>query len=146
MAGNLDPALERELVLALTPVPWILAAYAFGSRVCGRARLDSDLDVALLLDSRSSLIPAAPLVRAELILDLASSLSSLLKPPVDVVDLERAGVILAHQVLSTGRKILERDPVRTRLFEAHAMMVYFDFLPVERTLARAAIADIRQRS
>lgn len=144
------PGLDADATLALdvelASASWLLAVFLFGSRALGRPRSDSDLDLGLLLDPLSPLVPRSPLERAEWIVEWAAKLSSRLGLAVDAVDLERAGVVLVHQVLSTGRKLVERDAVRTRGYEARALMAYYDFLPVERELARAAMASIRNRA
>lgn len=145
---SLPPGADLDALVAgeLARATWLVAAYLFGSRARHRARSSSDLDLAVLVDDSSPLVPRSPLERAEWILEWASGLSSRLGVTVDAVDLERAGVVLVHQVLSTGRKLLERDPPRTRAFEARALQAYYDFLPVERTLARAAMASVRRRA
>ena len=80
----------------------IIAAYLFGSAGAGRMRADSDVDVALLLDSDREEDFA--------ILLFAANLERLCGRPVDVVVLNRAGELLKYQVRRHGRLIFEGSP------------------------------------
>jgi predicted nucleotidyltransferase len=131
-------ALERERAVtaigrALAPLPEVRAALLFGSRATGRARADSDVDVAVLLD----LDQAASDERQRfdrLLNALASEFSA---EKLDVVVLNNAPPALAFQVLKHGVVALERDRrdlvrFRVRTYGAHA-----DYEPVERLFREA---------
>jgi predicted nucleotidyltransferase len=82
----------------------VVAAVAFGSRVVGGARRDSDLDLGVLfadLDPRQRFLERAR---------LAAAFSDL---GVDVVDLDDAPPLLAHRAVR-GRRLLVRDPAPAR--------------------------------
>lgn len=69
--------------------PTALAIYAFGSRIQGTARPDSDLDLAILIEGY-----AAPLQ----LWDVANQLNY----PVDLLDFRAASTVKQHQILTTG--------------------------------------------
>ena len=102
------PAIVRLLRERL---PSLLAVHAFGSRVQGTARHDSDLDLAILVAGY-----ADPLQ----LFDLSGELADLVECPVDLVDLRAASTVLQHQVLMHGQRWWACDP-EAGLFEAAAL-------------------------
>jgi predicted nucleotidyltransferase len=86
----------------------LLAVWAFGSRIRGQARPDSDWDLAILLPGRAD--PVA-------LWNAAADLSDLLGAPVDLVDLRAASTVLQYLVVTTGERWWHRD-VRVDLYEA----------------------------
>ncbi|MEY4511429.1 MAG: hypothetical protein RLZZ450_3551 [Pseudomonadota bacterium] len=81
-------------------------AYLFGSRATGKARSDSDLDLAL------SLSPNA-MQSDELMLDLLDALARGLGPlgeRADLVDLGRSSSSIGFRVIRDGICVLSRDP------------------------------------
>lgn len=112
---------------ALSPLVEVRAALLFGSHATGRARPDSDIDVAVLLDSQSIAQRDEHLRR--IIVALSGELAS---DRLDVIVLNGAPPTLVFQVLKHGRVALERDPrdlhrLRVRTYSAHA-----DYAHVER--------------
>jgi predicted nucleotidyltransferase len=91
--------------------PEAIAAYAFGSRVLGTARPDSDLDVAVLLPGY-----ADPLQLWE----AASQLAQLAGCAVDLLDLRAATTVMQHQVLTQGLTLFASQPT-AGLFECFVM-------------------------
>ncbi len=91
------------------------AVYLYGSFAQGRARPDSDVDVALLA--------RAPVDRRELA-DAAVALGERLGRDVDLVDLYRVGAVLRVQVISRGRLLLEQNELLRHQFEMHALSSY----------------------
>lgn len=91
----------------LQAFPDALSIYAFGSRMHGTARADSDLDLAVLAKGY-----ADPLMLWE----VANQLASHLGYDVDLLDLRAASTIMQHQVISTGEKIWG-DSLDAQLFE-----------------------------
>lgn len=99
-------------------------AYLFGSRAAGSARPDSDADIAFIARSPLGLLDEAALAdRLAVALDV---------PSVDLVDLERAPLILAGRVLTEGRTIFSADEPGRVEFEVRTRAEYFDFLPYHR--------------
>jgi len=76
-------------------LPNLLAVYAFGSRLQGTARPDSDLDLAVLVAGY-----ADPLS----LWDTAGQLSEIVGSPVDLLDFRAASTVMQHQIISTGTR------------------------------------------
>jgi predicted nucleotidyltransferase len=110
-------------------LPNLLAVYAFGSRVQGTARDDSDLDLAVLV---------AGYADAWVLFELAGELADQVGCPVDLLDLRAASTVMQHQVLTTGVRWWAKDS-QAALFEA-AMLSEKTALDAARA---GLIADIR---
>ncbi len=82
-------------------LPKLLAIHAFGSRIAGTARPDSDLDLAVLVEGKADPIQLWEL--SEILADQASC-------DVDLLDLRAASTIMQHQILTTGRRLWARQP------------------------------------
>lgn len=97
-----------EIVAMLrAALPGLLAVYAFGSRVQGSARPDSDLDLAVLVAGK---VP--PLQAWE----LAQTLAIRFDHDVDLLDLRDASTVMQYQVITTGKRLWAKD-VQAGLFE-----------------------------
>jgi predicted nucleotidyltransferase len=117
----------------LAAVPEVAAAYLFGSHAHGRARPNSDVDVAVIFAADSDRGTRFRL-RCVLSERLARASGT---TRADVVDLEMASALLAHEVLRGGRLLLSRDdPRRTRVI-ARQTMRYIDGKPMRRVLDEA---------
>lgn len=133
---DLMPPLDTERVRALVArvreaLPALLGIYAFGSRATGHARDDSDLDLAVLVGGY---------VPPEQLWGLASELAELAGVEVDLVDLRAATSVMAHQVLTYGRRLWGRDP-EAGVYEA---FVLTDKLRFDEARA-GLLADIAAR-
>ncbi len=117
----------------------VLAAYLFGSRAQGRARPQSDVDIAVLL--REDLDSEARLFRR---LSLGDALEQRLGRPVDLVVLNDAPLRLRHQVLRHGKLIFERDREARVEFEVRTGKLYADMKPVYDFYARATLQEIKE--
>lgn len=91
--------------------PTALAIYAFGSRIQGTARPDSDLDLAILIEGY-----APPLQ----LWDLANQLANQLNYPVDLLDFRAASTVMQHQILTTGQRLWGHEP-QAGLYECFVM-------------------------
>lgn len=92
-------------------------AYVFGSVAGGRARLTSDVDVAVLFASEP-----APATLDRLTEDLEDAAGR----RVDLVDLAKAPPLLVHQVVSKGACVVCRGPSERAAFETRAILRYLD--------------------
>ncbi|CAD86136.1 nucleotidyltransferase domain-containing protein [Nitrosomonas europaea] len=114
-----------------THISDLLAIYAFGSRIQGTARLDSDLDLAVLVAGYTD-----PLI----LFEVANELADVAGYAVDLLDLRAASTVMQYQIITTGKRWWTLD-MQAALFEA--------FILSEKTaldVARAGLlADIRQR-
>ena len=113
-------------------VSGLVAIYAFGSRVRGEARRDSDFDLAVLATS-----PLDPQLRWQLQQELAVAAGA----EVDLVDLRRASTVMRTQVLKDARVLFDGNRPARELFEATALSAYAR-LNEER---RGILADIAAR-
>lgn len=114
-----------------TRIPDLLAIYAFGSRIQGTARLDSDLDLAVLVAGYTDSL---------ILFEVANELADVAGYAVDLLDLRAASTVMQYQIITTGERWWTLD-MQAALFEA--------FILSEKTAldeARAGLlADIRQR-
>ncbi|MGQ0574228.1 MAG: type VII toxin-antitoxin system MntA family adenylyltransferase antitoxin [Pseudonocardia sp.] len=121
-------------VTALLGAVGVRFAYLFGSRATRTHRPDSDADVAVLADE-----PLPLLVESRLAVDLAAALDV---PRVDLVDLRRAPLRLLGRILAEGIVIHGRDEPDRVEFEVVTRGMYFDFLPMQRTIQDAYLRRV----
>jgi len=113
----------------------IALVYLFGSQATGQAGAQSDYDLAMLFDCK---------VTPDDRYLLAHQLTELLDADVDLVDLARVPVELVYNVIATGQILYEKDR-RTRVaFEARALGLYFDQLPILRAERRALLEETQE--
>ncbi|MDO8678709.1 MAG: nucleotidyltransferase domain-containing protein [Acidobacteriota bacterium] len=117
----------------------IQAAYIFGSVAQGRARPDSDIDIAVLLGRR---IPEARALRYKL--KLAVELGPALhRNDVQLVILNDAPPLLAHRVLSRGL-VFERSRAARVRFQVQTASRYADLVPTLERYVRQLKQDVRE--
>lgn len=101
----------------------VVLAYLFGSHAEGAVRASSDVDIAVLLP---------PVVEREHYLDIQLSLIGDLcevlgRNDVDVVILNEAAALLAHEVVKHGRILYEDEATRPAIdFTVRAVAYYAD--------------------
>ena len=122
---SVDPQLLARVAGALAAREEVLEAYVFGSRARGKARPDSDVDIAVYVDEARA-HDGIWGYRAELATALAAAFGAV---DVDVVVLNRAPILLYHRVLRDGVRVLSRDLRATTTRAGQALSRYFDFLP-----------------
>jgi predicted nucleotidyltransferase len=107
----------------LFPARRILAAYAFGSRVSGRPRPDSDLDVGYYLQGyrRSEALPIDEEMR------LATELSRAAGVEIDLRNLGEASLEFRGRVLEDGIRVFEADPAARVALERDLLARYHDY-------------------
>lgn len=115
----MNPNFHAQLTALLNGHPRLRAAYLFGSLATGKARPDSDLDIAVLA--------AGPLGQEEK-LALIGELAALSGRSVDLVDLATAGEPVLGQILLHGRRLLGSDLDHARLIRRH-VFDQADFVP-----------------
>lgn len=107
--GNLavEPLLER-LARGCSSLPEVRLAFLFGSQATGRARPDSDVDVALLVDDAEVRDPGAT---GRTLRRIAGRLGrEVASTRLDLVLLNQAPALLRHGVLRDGLVLWERSP------------------------------------
>lgn len=103
----------------------VSAAWLFGSMATGKARKNSDIDIAVLF------IPGLSKYKHfDLRLSLAGELARLTGRDVDVVDMQSAPLYLQHQVRKTGRLIVEKGHEYRVDFDVRSRREYFDLASV----------------
>jgi predicted nucleotidyltransferase len=117
-----DARLREALEDVLAEEPNILFAILFGSRARGRARPESDVDLAVL--PRDADLP----LRAELALQ--ARLERDLGRPVDVLRLDRADPLVRWEVARHGVPVLCRDRRALVRFVARAALEHADIAPL----------------
>lgn len=123
---RLEARLEN-LVRHLPEFPNVLAIFLFGSQVEGYATPESDIDLGVLFAHDPDL---------EEELDLAGALCDLLDTDrVDVVNLNRADLLLRHRAIS-GRLVYERNPEQVSDFIEETVLRYIDYEPDLRAFYR----------
>jgi predicted nucleotidyltransferase len=117
--------MSTEILTALQLIDGLELAVIFGSVAQGKARTDSDLDIAVRY--------AAPLDADEK-LTLIRALGVASGRPVDLIDLRTAGPIVARQALTLGKRIFGTDTDFASQL-SRTLIDYADFAPlIERTL------------
>ena len=133
-------AAARAVARCVSRHPGIQAAYIFGSVAQGRARPDSDLDIAVLLDRP---IPDARALRYRL--KLAGDLGAALhRNDVQLVILNDAPPLLAHRVLSRGVLVFERARVARVRFHVETARRYEDMVPTMERYVDRLKQDVRE--
>lgn len=113
-------------------LPECRAVYLFGSQAQAMSRADSDVDLALVLDTKPE---------PDAIFSLRSDLALLLRKDVDLVDLLRADSVTQAQVVAGGQVLYTADPTALAHYEARVFSRYA-LLNEER---RGIIEDIAKR-
>lgn len=99
----------------------VSVAYLFGSRASGRARPDSDADVAVLADRHLGLLDR------ELLADRLAQVLAV--GEVDIVVLDEASLELRGHVVQEGTLLYSRDEPRRVAFETRTRSEWFDYRP-----------------
>jgi predicted nucleotidyltransferase len=110
-------------------------AWLYGSGATGRLRKDSDLDIGLLLQGSVSAWELAK---------LAAEFEPLAGRPLQLVDLDAAGPILARQVLAKGVLVLDAKPARRHHFLMRTMTAYADLKHARAPVEAALRARLRR--
>ena len=125
----------------LLPGHDVLAAYAYGSRVVGNARADSDLDDAYY--QRGHREGARLSIREEL--GLADALSRRLGVEVDLRDVSGAPLEVRGRILEEGVRVYSGDERERVDLEADLLSRYHDYKPELEALHRIRLLRIAER-
>ena len=113
-------------------IPGVVGIYLFGSAAAGEMRADSDIDLAVLLDTP---VPAAQLW------SLAQKLAVSVGHDVDLIDLQSASTVMRAQVISKGKRLYCANELLCSNFEDR---VYADYARLNEE-RRYILDDIRER-
>ena len=114
----------------------IIAAYLFGSLSTEKNRVDSDIDVAVLVE------PGAE--EKFPFLAFAVSLERELNHRIDLILLNRAGELLKYEVRRHGRLIFERDAGKRKRFEIKSRKFFEDFLFLHKRYVNQVLYESRE--
>ncbi len=107
----------------------IKGIYGFGSRFNGRARPDSDWDIALLCGG---------LLDEVLLYEHAAQLTELLcADAIDLIDLRRAPTVLRFEVITTGQRIYTTDAFLCDMYECGSCTEFQFFYEQTEELTKA---------
>ncbi len=117
-----DTARERacRAAAALARDPRVRLVFLFGSAADRAREAVRDVDLAVLTDRKLGFYEE---------LDLRADAAQEAGGDVDLVSLNRASVVLAHEVAETGICLYEDAPEAAADFITRARMRYFDFKP-----------------
>lgn len=126
-----DAGLPDSLARDVEQTDGLVSAYLFGSVASGRAHRESDLDLAVLLDRAKYPTPAD---RFELRLRLLGRLQKISGRNIDLVVLNDTPPHLARHIMTTGRRLVARDPEQDH---AHLRLMLSRAADLEPFLRRA---------
>ncbi len=106
---------QEALEILREAVPGLLAVYRFGSTSAAMAGPESDVDLAVLARTRLDAVAR---------FELQDRLASVLRRPVDLVDLRAASTVMAMQVVGAGTVLYESDPAERARFEDLTFSLY----------------------
>lgn len=110
----------------------LLAIYAFGSRIQGSANVDSDLDLAVLVEGYADPVQ---------LFSLSNQLADQLGCEVDLLDMRAASTVMQYQILTTGESWWVKDQLQVDLFET---MILSEKTALDEARA-PLLADIQSR-
>ena len=134
----LEPERLKDI---LKDYPYIASAYLFGSHATGKAGAMSDVDIAILL--RDDAPKGRELIHEEDY--LSYRIEEALKKEVDIVEINRQGLIFQHNVLKTGKLIYDTDPEFRIRFAARVFSIYCDFESTLRFMNNFYFEGYRKR-
>ena len=116
----------------------VAAVYLFGSHAAGKERPGSDLDVAILFQTRD------PDVMRNSIDAYLVDLSRLLKKDVHLVSLNSAGEMLLGQIFKKGKCVVINDRRQLAAFRVAAFAKIFDFSYYRDSMQSGLIKSVLQ--
>ena len=119
----------------------IVAAYVYGSRVSGRPRPESDLDVGYYLEPFPS--EKGLSVRDEMLLE--ADLSDALEVSVDLRNLAGAPLKVRGRVLEDGRRIYSGDDVARVGIERDTLSRYHDYKAEFAAMHELRLKSVREK-
>jgi predicted nucleotidyltransferase len=140
MFTEVTASLDERVAAIVADSPEIVAVDLFGSRARGQGRAGSDLDVAVVFArdvDRTARFQARCLLSERLARSAGCATA-------DVVDLETATPLLAHEVLRGGRLLWSGDERRRVEVVARQTMRYIDGAPMRRVLDEATFRRLRE--
>ncbi|OPX56416.1 Nucleotidyltransferase domain-containing protein [Oceanospirillum multiglobuliferum] len=95
-----DAQLNTAVTQLQQDIPELLAVYLFGSQASGKAKPDSDIDLAVYHSGQLDVVA---------LWEIGCTLANQLNRDVDLIDFNQASTVLQHQILSRGRRLWAKD-------------------------------------
>jgi predicted nucleotidyltransferase len=134
-AADARAVAERAAKL-LAADPRVELVYLFGSGADPTATTVEDLDIA---------VQTAPALDDDGLMRRRADLVTDLQAPIDLVSLNRASIVLAHEIAEHGRCLFARTPEMETEFVVRARARYWDFRPLLETQWRHAGQRLQER-
>jgi len=126
----------EQATKALARDPRILLVYVFGSAVAPARPQVRDVDLAVL---------TAPALSLDELMRLRADLVDAARAPIDLIALNDASIVLAHEVVYSGRCLFVRTPEIEVEFVTRARARYWDFKPYRDEQWRLAGERLAER-
>ena len=128
--AEISHGIDNILRDVLSQFPDLELAILFVSVACDRARIDSDLDIA---------VSGKKLLGVDEHVQIISALANATGRPIDLIDLKVVGVPLLGQILKYGRRLFGSDTlygqlISRNLFDQADFMPYHNRILTERRL------------
>ena len=130
--------LENKIKLYFRNREKVTAVYMFGSHAAGKERAGSDIDIAILFQTRD-----LNFIRDSIDLYIVD-LSRLLKKDIHPIVLNSAGEVLLKQIFKKGKCIVVNDPRHLALFRVAAYAKIFDFSNYNDLIQSGLIKSVKQ--
>jgi predicted nucleotidyltransferase len=118
----------------------IAAVYLFGSFLRGGLRIDSDIDLAFLLDEKA--YKSDPIIAMSPAHLIAAKVGMQLDRETDVTILNSASLEMAYEVVTSGKCLFELDLDLRMEYEIKIKGMYFDFRPFLEELRAKSLAHL----
>ena len=122
---KLNQKTVKKIIKYFSKKPEVATVYLYGSYARGDAKIDSDIDLAVLVtDTRKYKGSGIPQVV------FALDLSKIAGKKVEVQDLTACSVEFAHRVLSEGKLLTSNNEKDRVNFQTSTVRKYFDLKPI----------------
>jgi len=118
----------------------IAGVYLFGSFLRGGLRIDSDIDLAFLLDEKA--YKSDPIIVMSPAHLIAAKVGMQLDRETDVTILNSASLEMAYEVVTSGKCLFELDPDLRMEYDIRIKGMYFDFRPFLEKLRAKALVNL----
>ena len=132
---KISSSLKNKIIDICKKEKNILTVYIFGSYGTNYQRKDSDLDLAILFDE-------SPEVMRQM--ELAGKFELKLGIEVDLINLNKADIILKHDVITKGEKIYSQDDIRTADFKEYVFKYGPDAKISKKKIREDYIAGLKE--
>lgn len=136
IAATAARAAAEEAARELATDARVALVYLFGSAADPSATTAADVDLAVLTE---------PGLDTDALMRLRAHVVEAVHAPLDLVSLNQASIVLAHEVVEHGRCLFARSPEIETEFVVRARARYWDFKPFLETQWRYAGERLRER-